>query len=77
MTRAGQQQQCSVDRLPVFGDTDDRDRPDNDRLQAIVPAYTFQCSGRVTKWRACVSPSGRNNECSKCGGPLVLRGVMN
>ena len=54
---AGQQQQCSVDRLPAFGDRDDRNAPDSDRFQAIVPAYTFQCSGRVTEWRACVYPS--------------------
>ena len=45
----GKQQQCSVDRLPVFGDTDDRDRPGIDRFQAIVPDYTLQCSGRVTE----------------------------
>ena len=55
---AGQQQQCSVDNLPEFGTTDGRDRPDTDRFQAIVPAYTFQCTGRVTEWRACVSPGG-------------------
>ena len=59
---AGQQQQCSVDNLPEFGDTDDRDRPDRDRFQAIVPAYTFQCTGRVTEWRACVWPGGRASE---------------
>ena len=23
-----------------------------------MPAYTFQCSGRVTEWRACVDPGG-------------------
>ena len=44
-------------------DTDsDTDNRENDRLQAIVPAYTFQCSGRVTEWRACVQPGGRNDE---------------
>ena len=50
-----QQQQCSIDSLPPFGDTTN-DRPDRDRFQAIVPAYTFQCSGRyrVTEWMACV-----------------------
>ena len=53
---AGQQQQCSVDNLPQFGDTDERDGPDTDRFQAIVPAYAFQCTGRVTEWRACVWP---------------------
>ena len=30
-------------------------------FQAIVPAYTFQCSGRVTQWRACVQPGGTGN----------------
>ena len=55
--------QCSVDNLPSpFRDRrDDNPRsevPDNDRFQAIVPAYTFQCSGRVTEWRACVQPGG-------------------
>ena len=47
-----------MDRLPVFGNTNRRDRPGADRFQAIVPAYTFQCSGRVTEWRACVEPGG-------------------
>ena len=27
-----------------------------------MPAYRFQCSGRVTEWRACVQPGGRSNE---------------
>ena len=62
MTCVGQQQQCSVDRLPVFGDTEDRDVPSRDKFQAIVPAYTFQCSGRVTEWKACLSPGGNSNE---------------
>ena len=35
-----------------------RNTPDHDRFQAIVPAYRFQCSGRVTEWRACVQPGG-------------------
>ena len=52
--------QCSVDTLPPFGDTDDRDTPNHDRFQAIVPAYTFQCSGRVTEWKACINPGGRS-----------------
>ena len=59
LATAGQQQgqgQCSVDSLAPFRDSEDRDRPDRDRFQAIVPAYTFQCSGRVTEWRACVQP---------------------
>ena len=61
-------QQCSVDNLPFFEDLRQRGlsgsdvTPDLDRFQAIVPAYTFQCSGRVTEWRACVAPSGRSDE---------------
>ena len=61
--------QCSVDNLPSpFGDRREVPRslrskvPDNDRFQAIVPAYTFQCSGRVAEWRACVQPGGSGNE---------------
>ena len=58
--------QCSVDNLPPFRDfRDDNPRseaPDRDRFQAIVPAYTFQCSGRVTEWGACVLPSGSSVE---------------
>ena len=55
-----QQQQCSVDNLPEFGDRrgSGGGGPDRDRFQAIVPAYTFQCTGRVTEWRACVRPGG-------------------
>ena len=30
----------------------------NDRLQAIVPALNFSCTGRVTEWRACVVYGG-------------------
>ena len=54
-----QQQQCSIDSLPPFGDTTN-DRPDRDRFQAIVPAYSFQCTGsyRVTEWMACVERHG-------------------
>ena len=65
LTRTGQQ--CSVDNLPFFEDLRERGlpggdiRPGRDRFQAIVPAYTFQCSGRVTEWRACVE-QGRSNE---------------
>ena len=58
-----QQEQCSVDRLPDFGDTEDRDSPDRDRFQAIVPAYRFTCSGRVAEWGACVQPSGIDEQC--------------
>ena len=61
--------QCSVDNLPSpFGDRSGRDDnprsevPDRDRFQAIVPAYTFQCSGRVTEWGACVRPGGQMRE---------------
>ena len=55
--------QCSVDNLPSpFIDRRNANPrsevPDRDRFQAIVPAYTFQCSGRVTEWRACVRPGG-------------------
>ena len=62
---AGQQQQCSVDSLPEFGDSGGDRPPTNpgiDRRQAIVPAYTFQCTGRVTEWRACVQPGGMFSE---------------
>ena len=27
-----------------------------------MPAYRFQCSGRVTEWRACVQPGGFSSE---------------
>ena len=27
-----------------------------------MPAYRFQCSGRVTEWRACVQPGGMSRE---------------
>ena len=56
------QQQCGVANLPAFGDrrfdADYLGEPPADRLQAIVPAYTFNCTGRVTEWRACVQPGG-------------------
>ena len=54
--------QCSVDNLPELVDTQERDTPDRDRFQAIVPAYEFQCSGRVTEWGACVNPGASGNE---------------
>ena len=58
------QQQCVVANLPAFGDRrvddDFLGRPPADRLQAIVPAYTFNCTGRVAEWRACVEPGGRD-----------------
>ena len=49
----------------MFGarNTEDADSDtESDRLQAIVPAYTFQCSGRVTEWRACVQPGDSSDE---------------
>ena len=46
----------------MFGDTNHRDVPNRDKFQAIVPAYTFQCPGRVTEWRACVKPGGGSKE---------------
>ena len=57
-----QQQQCSIDSLPPFGDSGNN-RPDR-RFQAIVPAYTFQCTGRyrVTEWMACVVRSGGSQQ---------------
>ena len=39
-----------------------RRSPECDRFQAIVPAYRFQCSGRVKEWGACVQPGGDNEE---------------
>ena len=61
-TEQQQQQQCGVANLPAFGDrrgdSDYLGGPPADRLQAIVPAYTFNCTGRVTEWRACVEPGG-------------------
>ena len=55
--------QCGFDNLPPFrdfrGDSETPSGiPEHDRFQAIVPAYTFQCSGRVTEWGACVQPGG-------------------
>ena len=35
-------------------------RPPNDRLQAIIPALSFTCAGRVTEWRACVDHGNDN-----------------
>ena len=39
-----------------------RTSPERDRFQAIVPAYRFNCSGRVAEWGACVQPGGNNEE---------------
>ena len=59
--RLTEQQQCGVVHLPAFGDRRrDSDSPPDDRFQAIVPAYTFNCTGRVAEWRACVQPGGRD-----------------
>ena len=54
--------ECSVQQIPEFGSTNDRDRPDRDRFQALIPAYKFQCSGKVTEWKACVEPGGKKDE---------------
>ena len=54
--------QCSVDNLPPFGDPDHRVAPNRDKFQAIVPAYTFQCSGRVTEWKACINPGANTHD---------------
>ena len=54
--------QFRVDNLPPLEDQSPRRAPDCDRFQAIVPNYTFQCSGRVTGWGACVQPGGNENE---------------
>ena len=29
--------------------------------QALVPAYSFNCSGRITQWRACVQPAEKGD----------------
>ena len=61
-----EQQQCIVNNLPVFGSNIGLEvdgylgMPRNDRLQAIVPALNFSCTGRVTEWRACVHHGGNN-----------------
>ena len=59
---AGLQQQCGVTNLPPFRDSRDDpgivSSPYDSGLQALVPAYTFNCTGRVTEWRACVEPGG-------------------
>ena len=57
-----EQQQCSVTNLPVFQDSRHLNsslaRPSDDKLQAIVPAFSFTCTGRVTEWKACVEQGG-------------------
>ncbi len=43
--------------LPLFGDRDpNSELPD--KIQAILPTYTFTCSGPVVQWGACVQPRG-------------------
>ena len=78
LTYSGWQQQCNINRLPEFGDRDDRDdTPDHDRFQAIVPAYSFNCSGRVTEWGACVDPgrsSSYDDDTSGCTVSLTWTG---
>ena len=41
--------------LPLFGDRDPNS-PLPDKIQAILPTYTFTCSGPVVQWGACVQP---------------------
>ena len=41
----------------MFGDQTDT-RIQADRIQAIIPAYTFTCHGRVVQWGACVQSGG-------------------
>ena len=59
-----EQRHCGVDNLPPYGDqrrSSDPEflgKPPDDRLQALVPAYTFNCTGRVTEWKACVEQGG-------------------
>ena len=61
---AGQLCSAPVTNIPVF--QDQRDNPDQrdriplplDRIQVIIPAYTFTCHGRVVQWGACVERGG-------------------
>ena len=45
--------------LPLFGDRDPNS-PLPDKIQAILPTYTFTCSGPVVQWGACVQPRGND-----------------
>ena len=53
-------QLCSapVNNTPPFGDQNPRVPLPLDRIQVIVPAYTFTCHGRVVQWGACVQRGG-------------------
>ena len=52
------QQNCNVGKLPLFKSACSVQHDVKDRFQAIVPAYTFNCSGKVTEWRVCVQHDG-------------------
>ena len=47
-----------MNNTPPFGDQDPRIPLPLDRIQAIIPAYTFSCHGRVVQWGACVQRGG-------------------
>ena len=53
-----------MNNLPDFYNSVELDdylgMPPNDRLQAIVPALNFTCTGRVTEWSACMDHGGGN-----------------
>ena len=59
---AALQQQCGVANLPPFRDSRNDPGivsiPNDSGLQSLVPAYTFNCTGRVTEWKACMEPGG-------------------
>ena len=42
----------------MFEDQDGRPHIDTDKLQFIIPSYTFNCHGRVVQYGACVQPGG-------------------
>ena len=54
---------CQTDCLPNIPPFMDRGGGNTPRLpngiQAIVPAYTFGCYGRILEWGACVEPGNR------------------
>ena len=57
---------CSLAEIPVFQDQADADQSFRipllpDRLQVIIPAYTFTCHARVVQWGACVE-RGRDED---------------
>ena len=50
--------QC-LSSVPLFGDRDGvSELPD--RIQAIIPAYSFTCRGQIVQWGACVDPHNEN-----------------